>query len=117
MQYVIKHVTRFTYPTPISENVMEVRMQPRTDASQRCLRFELSSSPRARMLAYHDQTGNIVHHFDIPNRHTRLQIVADAVIERVPNPAVPERLDMSAWDAVDAMTATGVHWDDLTFGR
>src|SRR6266436_2639018 len=31
MQYTIRHVTRFTYEAPISESVMEARMQPRTD--------------------------------------------------------------------------------------
>jgi len=32
MQYTIRHVTRFTYEAPISESVMEARMQPCTDA-------------------------------------------------------------------------------------
>ena len=31
VHYTIRHVTRFTYETPISESVMEVRMQPRSD--------------------------------------------------------------------------------------
>ena len=31
MRYSIRHVTRFTYESPITESVMEARMQPRTD--------------------------------------------------------------------------------------
>ena len=34
---------RFTYDSPISESVMEARMQPRSDGAQRCLRFGLST--------------------------------------------------------------------------
>ena len=45
---------RFTYSAPISESVMEVRMQPRGDGRQRCLRFELTTQPRARVFAYQD---------------------------------------------------------------
>ena len=44
------YVTRFVYQAPISESVMEVRMQPRNEGSQRCQRFELHTTPRARVL-------------------------------------------------------------------
>ena len=50
MQYTIRHVTRFTYEAPISESVMEARMQPCTDGSQRCIRFGLSTTPPSRDL-------------------------------------------------------------------
>ena len=33
MRYTIRHVTRFTYEAPITESVMEARMQPRSDGS------------------------------------------------------------------------------------
>ena len=28
MQYVVRHLTRFVYTAPVSESVMELRMQP-----------------------------------------------------------------------------------------
>ena len=46
MRYTIRHVTRFTYEAPITESVMEARMQPRSDGAQRCLHFGLSTTPR-----------------------------------------------------------------------
>ena len=52
MQYTVRHLTRFTYDNPISESVMEVRMQPRTEQHQRCLGFELTTTPRATVTAY-----------------------------------------------------------------
>ena len=33
MHYTIRHVTRFTYDTPITESVMEARMQPRSEGA------------------------------------------------------------------------------------
>jgi len=45
MHYAIRHITRFTYDAPIRESVMEIRMQPRTELAQRCLRFELATQP------------------------------------------------------------------------
>src|SRR4029077_8663161 len=92
IQYIIRHTNRFTYTAPISESMMELRMQPRSDGRQRCLRFELTTQPRAKVLAYQDSSGNVVHHFDIPGRHSRLTITADAVVEMTPPNEVPERI-------------------------
>jgi transglutaminase-like putative cysteine protease len=117
LQYVIRHLTRFTYTTPISESVMEVRMQPRTEASQRCLRFELSTIPRARVFAYQDPVGNIVHYFDIPARHVRLHITAEAVVEMLPPATVPDAIPVAAWSDLDAMAESGEQWENLAFSR
>ena len=68
--YAIRHLTRFTYASPVSESVMELRMRPASDATQRCLQFEVDLQPRARVFAYRDFLGNWVHHFDLPRRHT-----------------------------------------------
>ena len=81
MQYTIRHITRFTYEAPISESVMEARMQPCTDAAQRCIRFGLSTTPPSRVKMYQDHDGNIVHHFNIPGRHSRLTVTAEAFVE------------------------------------
>lgn len=112
MFYSIHHVTRFAYSTPISESMMEVRMQPRSEGLQRCLSFELTTSPRSRLLAYRDYLGNVVHHFDIPGRHSQLRVKAEATVE-VSSPPLPESLPVDAWREVDAAAATGEHWDTL----
>ncbi len=117
IQYVIRHTNRFTYSAPISESVMEVRMQPRSDARQRCLRFELTMQPRSRVFAYQDPLGNVVHHFDIPNRHSRLWITADAVVDMTPAPAIPDSLPESVWDELDGMANGGEYWHNLEDSR
>ena len=87
--YAIRHITRFTYDSPVSESVMELRMRPATDGPQRCLQFEVEVSPRARVFAYRDFLGNWVHHFDLPRRHTRLAVTARAQVQLDPPPERP----------------------------
>lgn len=101
MRYTVYHLTHFRYDAPVSESVMEVRMQPRTESVQRCLRFELTTTPRARVFAYQDPEGNIVHHFDVPARHRELTIVAESVVEFVADLAVPLAVDPSTWAVLD----------------
>ena len=113
LQYLVRHTSRFAYSAPISESMMEVRMQPRGDGRQRCLRFELTTQPRARVFAYQDSLGNVVHHFDIPSRHSRLWVTADAVVEMAQPPAVPESLPDTTWNDLDEIAATGERWHSL----
>ena len=109
--YAIRHVTRFSYDTPVSESLMEVRMQPRSEGSQRCLRFELRVTPRARILAYPDHLGNSVHHFDTPSRHSELTVTAGAHVQLDPAPELPVALDTMAWDQIRQWSDRGEYWD------
>ncbi len=113
MYYRIHHVTRFRYNAPISESIMEVRIQPRSDGLQHCLDFQLHTSPRARIMTYRDDLGNRVHHFDVPNRHSQLTITADALVELTASPPPPLALPPAAWDELDALTAADEYWDML----
>ena len=120
MLYTIRHVTKFTYDTPIAESVMEARMQPRSEASQRCIHFGLSTTPASRVMMYQDQDGNIIHHFNIPSSHAQLLVTAEALVESLPSAGVPLALDADAWNRLDRMTATGEFWEVMnpsTFAR
>src|ERR1044072_1687642 len=90
---------------------MEVRMQPRSDGSQRCLTFELSVNPRARILNYRDYLGNIVHHFDIPGRHNQLAIKTEALVELLSSPEIPETLEGNGWQRLEALIKSEDVWD------
>lgn len=98
MYYSIVHINRFRYSAPIRESVMEVRMQPMDHDSQRCLSFGLSVKPQAKVNRYRDCSGNIVHHFDVPARHSNLTITAEAMVEVVSPAPVPDALEPSAWN-------------------
>lgn len=113
MLYTIHHVTKFRYSAPISESMMEVRIQPRSEGAQRCLNFRLSTNPKAHILSYRGELGNTVHHFDVPNRHTQLFITAEAFVEMQEQPALPDALLPAAWAELDALTADDEYWDML----
>jgi transglutaminase-like putative cysteine protease len=111
--FSIRHLTRFEYDSPVCETLMETRMHPRTDASQRCLTFALSVSPRCRVFSYRDHLGNSIHHFDIPSDHKTLVIIAESLVELQHITPVPEKLDPSAWSELDEMTAAGDYLEML----
>ena len=113
MYYTIRHITRFRYSTPISESIMEVRIQPRSEGSQRCLDFRLHTSPRARIMTYRGEFGNRVQHFDVPNFHSQLTITAESLVDVTAPPLLPEALTSQAWDELDAITESGDFWDTL----
>ena len=113
MFYSIRHLTKFRYSKPVSESIMELRMQPRTEASQRCLTFQISVTPRTRVASYRDYLGNTVHHFDVPGRHRQLVIVAEALVEVKTPSDYPVELGGGAWDSLDHMISGGDYWEML----
>jgi transglutaminase-like putative cysteine protease len=112
MAYSVKHITDFRYEPEVRESVMEVRMQPRSDARQRCLTFSLDVSPQANIMSYQDFLGNTVHHFDIPGRQNHIQITAQALVDVSAPPAI-EWGQILDWDGIDARVAAGDYWDML----
>jgi len=102
MYYAISHLTVYKYSEAVSDSVMEVRMQPRNDANQRNLRFDLNISPDTRSFSYKDYLGNTIHTFDIPALHQKLAIKAEAIVEMKAAATLPETLPTSAWDVIDA---------------
>jgi transglutaminase-like putative cysteine protease len=113
MHYSIRHVTRFRYSAPVTESMMEIRMQPRSDASQRCHTFSLQTVPRALILSHRDHGGNIVHHFDIPGRHSQITVTAEALVEVFPLPEPPQHLDADSWAELAQLTASHEYLDLL----
>jgi transglutaminase-like putative cysteine protease len=112
MAYSVRHITRFRYEPMVRESVMEVRMQPRTDARQRCLSFSLDVSPRANMMVYRDFFGNAVHHFDIPGQHELIEVAAQAIVEVLP-PPVARASEAGDWEELDERVAQGDYWEML----
>jgi transglutaminase-like putative cysteine protease len=110
MAYSVKHITTFRYHPAVGESVMEVRTQPRSDTWQRCLKFSLDVSPRANVMMYHDFLGNAVHHFDIPGRHTLIELTAQAIVEVNPTPR--EYLP-TTWQELDTRVSEGDYWEML----
>lgn len=113
MYYTIRHQTLFRYQQPVSELVMEVRAQPRTEWTQHCLSFEMHVTPRARVDHYRDYLGNTVHHFTLPGKTAQLSIVTTALVEVQPFREWPLALPPSSWALVDSAVDQGEFYDLL----
>jgi transglutaminase-like putative cysteine protease len=111
--YSIRHITSFSYEPGVRESVMEVRMQPRSEGRQRCLTFSLDVAPSANIMEYQDYLGNNVQHFDIPGRHCRVDLRAQALVE-IQEAAAPCASDVGRWQELDAQIATGDYWETLS---
>jgi transglutaminase-like putative cysteine protease len=111
MFYAVRHHTRFRYAKAIQENLMEVRMQPRTDESQQCLSFQLHLRPHARVAQYQDHLGNLIHQFDVPGLHSELAIRAEALVKVASKAELPVALSEEDWQRLDAMPMTQELWE------
>lgn len=74
MRLRIHHRTRYRYSVPVSENYNEVRLQPVSNATQECHRFEISTEPSVGIRRYHDLHLNLVDHFYVAEPHDGLVV-------------------------------------------
>jgi transglutaminase-like putative cysteine protease len=109
----VRHVTQYVYDAPVRESVMEVWMQPQKGARQRLVSFELDVDPAAQLFSYPDTFGNAVYHFDVPQPHERLTIVARSAVETQAPAALPSALDMGEWDRLRSDFVRGENFDFL----
>lgn len=91
MEFTILHQTAYRYPELIHESYSVVHLQPRSDPTQYCTRFDLTIMPSTRLFSYIDRFGNDVHHFAVLPDHDHLSIVARSAIVTVRphEPVVP----------------------------
>lgn len=108
--FSVRHITTFLYEPAVRESVMELRLQPRSDARQRCLKFHLDVDPGATIMEYRDFMGNIVHHFDIAESHSQIKLTSQALVEVDLEPAPQEA---GSWTDLDALVETDDHWEML----
>jgi transglutaminase-like putative cysteine protease len=110
MFYSIRHITRFRYSVPVRECVMELKMQPRSEANQALRNFQISTNPRAQLYAYTDHLGNAVYHFNVLREHSELRIDAQSVIEVTPAQPLPPAADSLEWQRYNSLNLTAEHY-------
>ncbi len=89
MEFTILHQTTYRYPAKIHESYTVCHLQPLSDTTQYCTKFELQIAPRARVFSYVDRFGNQVQHFGVLPDHDMLSIIARSSVATV-RPADPE---------------------------
>jgi transglutaminase-like putative cysteine protease len=105
LEFTILHQTTYRYPEKIHESYSIVHLQPRSDTTQYCTKFDLTIAPRVRPFAYTDRFGNDVQHFAVLPDHDVLSVIARSSIitVRPSDPAIPSpitRADLAADPAV-----------------
>jgi transglutaminase-like putative cysteine protease len=76
MRFDVRHLTRYTYSSPITETQMELRLRPLDAAGQRLLSFELELLPESPLRSYVDAFGNAVHVFNHLPSHELVEITS-----------------------------------------
>jgi transglutaminase-like putative cysteine protease len=100
----VEHVTRFSYDAPIVDAHTELRLKPAHRAGQRCSSFTVRTDPRgASVEEYVDRFGSSVHHFDVVEPHSALEVRVRSEVwtpERFEDDAAPSQLE--TWDFLQA---------------
>jgi transglutaminase-like putative cysteine protease len=76
-----RHLTRYTYLSPISETQMEFRLRPLETPGQRLVSYELRVVPESPLRSYVDAFGNTVHAFNYVPAHDRVEITSHFVVD------------------------------------
>lgn len=85
MRLEIIHDLAFAYDAWIHESRMELRIQPRSTASQLVHEFHLAVDPRtAPPRGWEDWLGNVIHAVGITAWHERIEIQARSIVETSP---------------------------------
>lgn len=74
MTYQIAHTLRLSYPAPVWEHHVEVRMAPQANPHQQVRALELSVDPDCELREYSDCFGNRVHYCSLTAPHDHLTV-------------------------------------------
>lgn len=81
MRLNIVHTTGFRYSTPVRASYNEARMTPAVSDTQTLWSSRLSIEPAAWSISYVDYWGTAVTTFEVHERHSRLTVRSQAVVE------------------------------------
>ncbi len=82
MLYKTEDATTFTYSSKIVKSTNVLHKTPLAAPNQRLVKFELRTKPEGFKSIYKDRFGNQTVKFDVLEPHSKLEIVAESVIER-----------------------------------
>lgn len=116
-RYRLEHVSEFRYGEPARGSVMLLRLHPGEDRGQRVRSFQLDVRPAAAAVALTDAFGNQCHLLNIHRTHRRAKVRSRSEVETSAAPALPERMDASAWNALADRAVPLRYWEFLAPSR
>src|SRR6266849_2959871 len=97
MLFQVTHTTRYTYQSPVSHSLNEVRLTPRRLAGQDVRKTEIRVRPEPAFMHHRkDYYGNDVTSFELLERHDDLEVTAESVVDVRPEPI--ESLPSISWE-------------------
>ena len=81
MRLSISHRTSYHYTAPARSNINELRLSPEENSRQKPGSLEINVDPVAELREMRDLFGNLVHHFEVEERHEQLTIQSRAEVE------------------------------------
>jgi transglutaminase-like putative cysteine protease len=100
--YEVSHTTAYEYTGPVSVSHHLLRLAPRENGRQTCLKYDVVISPTAETISLRsDYFGNPTHFIEVQSPHQKLVIHSRSQV--VVSPAfIPEPSETPAWEAVRA---------------
>jgi transglutaminase-like putative cysteine protease len=86
MKWEVIHRTEYVYASAVHDSFNEARLQPFNNELQTVEYFLLKVLPAARLRHHHDFYSNVVHHFEIPEPHTKLVVESNLRVDVRPGP-------------------------------
>jgi transglutaminase-like putative cysteine protease len=105
MRLNLSHKTGFRYATRVGASYNEARMTPAATAAQKVWSSRVSIDPAAWRFSYTDYWGTAVTSFEVHERHERLTVHAEALVET--------RGDKRAWDTERRVAENDLGWPAL----
>jgi transglutaminase-like putative cysteine protease len=108
----IRHLTRIAYSDPVTEEVVECRVGPLSDADQRWDHFELRVRPSGHLRGYVDGFGNAGHLATLVQPHDSIELIAQSDVETLLTnpfqpPSMPPRL-LTRQETYDYLTPSSL---------
>jgi transglutaminase-like putative cysteine protease len=106
----IKHTTEFRYADEVAASYNELRMRPMMSDRQFVLNETLHASPLTSQHPFIDYWGTRVSSIEILTPHTRLEVVAESLVEVTTPPPPRQYLD---WDQITRAAETSLSLTEL----
>lgn len=79
-EFNIKHITKYTYDSPVKDSVNHIILYPKEDEYQKVLKHDLKISGKPRVDTFIDYYGNQVGFFSYSERHRELEIYSELTV-------------------------------------
>jgi transglutaminase-like putative cysteine protease len=90
MLFQITHTTRYTYQSPVSHSLNEVRLTPRSLAGQEVRKTEIRVQPEPAFMHHmRDYYSNDVTLFELFEKHDHLEVTAESTVDVRPEVTEP----------------------------